>query len=193
MAETDKKWLDEFAYQLRLRGADGVQTGDALAQVEAHLAESGEPAAEEFGDPASYANDLNLPDRSGGLLGVSRALVPAFCLVAGFDLVLQASLNWGSAVAITQGIALAAALYLLTVGVLVGFARQILGSRGRVLVIVWFVAGFAAVVASAVALRTPLVHLAPPVALGIGVLLLAAAWLLRGMVGRDPIVDPRRR
>ena len=87
----------------------------------------------------------------------------------------------------------AAALYLLTVGVLVGFARQILGSRGRVLVIVWFVAGFAAVVASAVALRTPLVHLAPPVALGIGVLLLAAAWLLRGMVGRDPIVDPRRR
>ena len=192
MADTDKQWLDEFARQLRLRGADGPGTGDALAQAEAHLAESGETAAEAFGDPADYAAALDLPDRSGGPRGLLRALVPVLCLVAGFTLVLQAVLNWGTAVAITQGGVLAAVVYLLVCGALVAFPRQILGSPRLGLLIVWFVLGFAAVVAVPLLLRTPLAQVSPVVALVAGVVLFGAAWLLRALIGRDPVVDPRR-
>lgn len=51
-------WAEAFLLELRLRGVDGRRIGAALAEVEAHCAESGESARDAFGDPATYAVEL---------------------------------------------------------------------------------------------------------------------------------------
>lgn len=65
MTETkaDKKWLDNFALELRLQNVSGPDVGDALAHVESYCADSGETPSEAFGDPVEYAQQLELrPD-----------------------------------------------------------------------------------------------------------------------------------
>ena len=58
-------WLDAFVLALRVHGVPGTLIGDALAEVESHCAEAGEPAAEAFGDPVAYAQSLELaPDEN---------------------------------------------------------------------------------------------------------------------------------
>ena len=49
------EWRDAFATELRLRGVPGRQVGEALAEVDAHCADSGQAPGEVFGDPAGYA------------------------------------------------------------------------------------------------------------------------------------------
>ncbi len=56
-----RRWRDDFILALRLRDAAGAQIGDALAQVESYCAESGDTAAEAFGDAREYAQSLPLP------------------------------------------------------------------------------------------------------------------------------------
>ncbi|WP_102510028.1 hypothetical protein [Sanguibacter massiliensis] len=61
----EPSWLDAFVLALRVHGVPGTLIGDALAEVESHCAEAGEPAAEAFGDPVAYAQSLELaPDES---------------------------------------------------------------------------------------------------------------------------------
>ena len=57
----ERAWLDAFVLALRVRGVPGTLIGDALAEVESHCAEAGEPAADAFGDPVAYAQSLELP------------------------------------------------------------------------------------------------------------------------------------
>lgn len=59
--KTNDAWLEELTLELRMREVPGTAIGDALAQVRAHLAESGESAEEAFGTPEEYAAELNLP------------------------------------------------------------------------------------------------------------------------------------
>lgn len=61
----EPSWLDAFVLALRVHGVPGTLIGDALAEVESHCAEAGEPAAEAFGDPVAYAQSLELaPDEN---------------------------------------------------------------------------------------------------------------------------------
>lgn len=55
----DRVWRDRFAAHLRIGGWSGAQIGDAVAVVEEHCAESGEPAQEAFGAPEAYAASLS--------------------------------------------------------------------------------------------------------------------------------------
>lgn len=56
----EESWAETFVIELRLRDAPGRVIGDALAEVESHCAESGETAAEAFGEPVAYARSLAL-------------------------------------------------------------------------------------------------------------------------------------
>lgn len=57
----EETWAEAFLLELRLRDVPGRAIGDALTEVESHCVESGEPAAEAFGDPTAYARSLDLP------------------------------------------------------------------------------------------------------------------------------------
>lgn len=58
MNRTSLHWEDRLTVELRLRHWDGKVIGDALEEVRAHCAESGESPTDAFGDPADYAEDL---------------------------------------------------------------------------------------------------------------------------------------
>lgn len=66
MTITNKRWLDDFTLELRLRDVPGSVIGDALETVEAHLKDSGESAVDVFGDPTTYADSLDLERRTPG-------------------------------------------------------------------------------------------------------------------------------
>ena len=53
-----RAWRDAFITEMRLRGADGHQIGDELAQVESHCLDADTPAEEAFGDPTDYARSV---------------------------------------------------------------------------------------------------------------------------------------
>jgi hypothetical protein len=55
LSTADRHYLDRLAMHLRLLHVPGDRIGEILAEAEAHAAESGEPLAEAFGDPRSYA------------------------------------------------------------------------------------------------------------------------------------------
>lgn len=48
-------WVDDLVLELRLRDVPGDVIGDTLAEVDAHVVDSGTPAHEAFGDPVTYA------------------------------------------------------------------------------------------------------------------------------------------
>lgn len=54
-ATPDQQWHNDFIVGLRLRDAPPALIADQLKLVQTHCAESGEGAAEAFGDPAAYA------------------------------------------------------------------------------------------------------------------------------------------
>lgn len=83
-----KKWRDAFIIELRLRGADGKQIGDELAQVESHCRDSGVPVDDAFGDPVAYARSVVVADGGSPALSatdgrrlVLRTLVQAVGLM----------------------------------------------------------------------------------------------------------------
>lgn len=57
----DYVWDDAFVVELRLLGVTGDRIGAALAEVEAHCADSGETRQAAFGAPVPYARALDLP------------------------------------------------------------------------------------------------------------------------------------
>lgn len=57
----EKKWIDDFILELRLREVHGEAIGDAVASVKELLADTGQAPEQVFGTPRSYANQLDLP------------------------------------------------------------------------------------------------------------------------------------
>ena len=53
-----RAWADEFILEQRMLDVPGDRIGDALVTIEDHLRESGESAAQAFGDPKAYAREL---------------------------------------------------------------------------------------------------------------------------------------
>ena len=87
-----RKWLEDFIVELRLRDVPGALIGDAVSTVEAHLKDTGEQPRDAFGPPGEYADNLDLPGRrSGGAAvwagraaGVAAFTVLPFAITAVF-------------------------------------------------------------------------------------------------------------
>lgn len=60
-ATAEKKWIEDFILELRLREVRGDAIGDAVASVKELLADTGQAPEQVFGTPRAYANQLDLP------------------------------------------------------------------------------------------------------------------------------------
>ncbi|MCI2419025.1 hypothetical protein MOQ72_16395 [Saccharopolyspora sp. K220] len=69
MMALDKKYHDELLYALRVHEISGERIGEVLAEVEAHVAETGEDPIQAFGQPREYAAQVvaQLDRRTGKL------------------------------------------------------------------------------------------------------------------------------
>jgi hypothetical protein len=80
MASTRKSpaqaWSDDLLLALRMREVPGARIGEVLAEVESHVAETGEDPRVAFGEPRAYADEV--ADALGadrrGLSGVLRSV-----------------------------------------------------------------------------------------------------------------------
>lgn len=79
---TEKKWLDDFVIELRLREVRGDAIGDAVAAVKELLADSGENPLQAFGTPRHYAEQLELPLVEGAGFDPGTTLAPALGALA---------------------------------------------------------------------------------------------------------------
>jgi hypothetical protein len=71
LTTTDQAWCDDLLLALRLRDVPGARIGEVLAEVQSHLAETGEDPREAFGEPREYADQvaaaLGLPAHGAGI------------------------------------------------------------------------------------------------------------------------------
>ncbi|WP_448614983.1 hypothetical protein [Modestobacter sp. URMC 112] len=65
LTSTDQTWCEDLLLALRARDVPGAPIGEVLAEVQSHLAETGEDPREAFGTPKEYA------DRVAGALGIT--------------------------------------------------------------------------------------------------------------------------
>jgi hypothetical protein len=65
LTATDQAWCDDLLLALRLRDVPGPRIGEVLAEVQSHVAETGEDPRQAFGSPKEYA------DAVAGALGVT--------------------------------------------------------------------------------------------------------------------------
>ena len=152
-------WAEAFLLELRLRSVAGSHIGAALAEVEAHCAESGETARSAFGDPVAYAADL-APTLPTSPLDVRGELGTSALGLGGMLLTLAAVGAWqtGDRVEVTAGMTAVLVLVLAGTALVVARAEQLL----RAVVHHWWVAVVAATV---------------PVVLFVGVLLVGRQTL----------------
>ncbi len=189
---TDEGWINELAFQLRLRGATGSEVGNAMAEVETHLADSGERASDAFGDPAAYAATLLPSSRREGLPTYLGSLVSGAGAYFGFSLLVEAIRTWGGQAAVHLGEVVALGLMAVLVGVLTLASSAILGTKKLWGLVLWFAAAFAALILPGILLRQVVGTLPAGAALALALALLAAALLaLRRVMAGDPIRDPR--
>lgn len=187
-------WTEAFLLELRLRGVDGRRAGEALAEVEAHCAESGESAREAFGDPAAYA--VALAPTAVADLDWRAELGSTLLGLGGMLSTLAAAGAWqtGARVEITTGIVAMILLLLLGITLVVRRADLLL----RAVVRHWWVAvaGALAPIGLFVVVllmgQHTLVTLPATATLAAGVAMLAAntALALLGPDVSDPVVGP---
>src|SRR6478735_1741312 len=133
----EDEWTQAFLLELRLRGVDGRRIGSALAEVEAHCAESGESARSAFGDPEAYAADL-APAPAPASPDLARDVARSVLGLAGMLLTLAAIGAWssGTEVELTAGFLAVSALVVLGTVLVVRLAEPLL----RAVVKHWWVA-----------------------------------------------------
>lgn len=188
-------WAEAFLLEMRLRGVDGRRIGAALAEVEAHCAESGEPAREAFGDPAAYAVELATATTAEPLAW-KRELASSVLGLGGMLTTLAAVGAWqsGTGVELTTGVLATFLLVLVGTVLIVRHAEGLL----RAVVERWWVAVAGAIVPIAAFVgvlllgRQTLVTVPVVPALMLGLLLLTAntAVALRHRDDGDPVVGP---
>lgn len=81
-ATSEKKWIDDFILELRLREVRGDAIGDAVASVRELLADSGQSPHQAFGTPHHYAEQLELPLVESPGINPGSTLVPAVGVLA---------------------------------------------------------------------------------------------------------------
>ncbi|MHA7134024.1 hypothetical protein [Oerskovia turbata] len=202
----EEKWADAFVVELRLLDVPGDTLGAALAEVESHCAESGESAAEAFGDPVAYAHSLDLPARPAGRWDMVTVLGPVATQILGILLLGAAGgrlvTAWRSggpvaSVGLTTGMLLGLGALALALALFARHSTAVLRLLTRAFVVPWLVlTSVTTAVGIGVALLDQVVLVVPtaPVA-AVGVLLLVAGalWGLvrdRGGALDDPIVSP---
>ena len=183
------RWQRDVSLLLRLRGVDGAQIGDVLAEVEAHCADSGQTPREAFGEPTGYTASLHLPTAKPTNWSTTVVL-PVLALVIGVNLALGAVLHWSSGVAITVGLVASMALFVGFVALLIGFFGKVLSSPGAV--IAWFAGGFALMVALPLLLTYEITRVPSIVALLLGLFFVVLGVMAVRRIPADPIVDPIR-
>jgi hypothetical protein len=55
---TAEAWCDDLLLRLRMRDVPGARIGEVLAEVQSHVAETGEDPREAFGPPREYADTI---------------------------------------------------------------------------------------------------------------------------------------
>ncbi len=181
----DPDWVERFVTEARLQGLDGAAIGDALATIESHIRETGEPVADAFGPPIEYAAALAASGASAAP-GISRLTVGSILLGLTGLLVPVAVGAWlaerpievdGGGVASAVALALGGAVISLrTTAVLRFFAYRRAASFS-----VWLAVLTAMVAAMLVGRRAwpdPIITVPPMTLLTVGlVALVGATWL----------------
>lgn len=119
--DLDPNWTEAVLLELRLLGVRGDRIGAALSEADAFCVDSGQGAAEAFGDPVAYARSLDLPaepdptprEHLGALGRVGLDVLTVLLLAAAYP-----AWRRGEALTVTVGTAAVAAAILLGVGVL---------------------------------------------------------------------------
>lgn len=96
-------WREAFVVELRRLDVTGDRIGSALAEVNAHCADSGETPRQAFGEPAAYARALDLP-RTARRGPDPLTLAATLCGLVGMLVWIKLSQHWGeSALDVTVG------------------------------------------------------------------------------------------
>ncbi|MGP4015533.1 HAAS signaling domain-containing protein [Saccharopolyspora sp. 5N708] len=83
MMVLDKKYHDELLLALRMHEISGERVGEVLAEVEAHVAETGEDPVEAFGQPREYARKVAAQlDRNTGKRSTLDIVVSGLVMIA---------------------------------------------------------------------------------------------------------------
>ncbi|MET9343291.1 hypothetical protein [Nonomuraea sp. NPDC003804] len=204
MTALDRKYREELTLALRLRDISGVRVGEVLAEVEAHVAETGEDPTTAFGTPKEYAATIaeQLDTRSGKPSPLHQAvggLATGALGYVGLTLLWRALRADGPAASFTTadtvgGIAF---LALMTAGISLSFRAATAPTNGKV----YGVLGGCALVASLASFplsevllddQASLVEVSRWVAVGLGVAAVAGSLLLVvGAIRHGRVVDPR--
>lgn len=190
---TRERWLSDFTWMLRERGASGALIGDAVAVVESHCDDSGEEPMEAFGEPAAYIETLHLPDQAP-THWATTVVIPVLGLVAGVDLTLGAVFNWSSEFAITWGFVVSKLLLVACCAILIAFfpGRTAHWRTNISFVVIWYLCGFALMFCAGVFLRQELLRIPAFAALALGLICVVTGVLGMRRIPLDPIIDPRR-
>lgn len=195
----EKAWVEEFVLEQRLLGVPGTAIGDALALIESHVAESGEPVREAFGDPTAYAREAAPSSRitedrdPWWLVGLGLGLVGLFVASTGADEWLFGSgqIQLTAGLLVTGGFLVAAfAVLILATDAVLRLAVERTGA------FLGLCAVYAAAVVAAVLVLDASVGrwpAAPVTAVGVGLLVVSTAlqWRTAARGGLDdPIVGP---
>lgn len=195
----EQAWVEEFVLEQRLLGVPGTAIGDALALIESHVAEAGEPVREAFGDPTAYARESAPSHRIGEggdpwwLVGLGLGLVGLFVASTGADEWLFGSgqIQLTAGLLVTGGFLVAAfAVLILATDAVLRLAVE------RTVAFLGLCAVYAAAVVAAVLVLDASVGqwpAAPVTAVGVGLLILSTAlqWRTAARGGLDdPIVGP---
>lgn len=197
----EQKWAHDFIVELRLRGTSGDVLGAALTEVDAYCADSGEPAAEAFGDPREYARRLDLPAeaRSTRPGTLARVLIPTVVQIAGFLALMRGAANYrqGDPVPLSVGDIVLGSFFLVFIAVLVWQAGPITRFLVRHPVAAWLsFAGLVVLMGFPLFLwQQTVVELPMPavILVGAGLLVVGTVWelaRLRGNVAANEITRP---
>lgn len=193
----EARWAEDLMLELRLLGLSGDQIGAALSEVESHCADSGERAADAFGDAGEYARSLRLQPR----VDVSaRALLwavgPVVVEIMGMMLLVWGFTAWrrGEQLEITGGGLVGLVVVLLAVAALVRWSDAVLRLAVHRPFLLW-----CAVMVFAVVGTVPLVFVTVVLArftagwgvgIGAATLLGAVGWVVARHRTNGSLADP---
>ncbi|WP_199433511.1 HAAS signaling domain-containing protein [Qaidamihabitans albus] len=111
-----ERYIDNLIIALQLRGVPGEKIGQIVAEVEAHVAESGEDPGDAFGKPREYARTwardigrpVNSPGRIRNVLGIAACAAGGWFLAIGVLRTFTDETVWGlhALVSVVIGVAL---------------------------------------------------------------------------------------
>ncbi|PRX43620.1 hypothetical protein B0I33_11481 [Prauserella shujinwangii] len=202
MTDVDGKYREELILALRRHGLSGRQVGEVVAEVEAHLGETGADPVDAFGAPRDYAAQVAAqlgPGRGSRPAPADVGAVLAACALAlaGTSLLIDGLTAGGQAVTVTAAdvASLLVLLTVLTAGAF-GLVRVVAATTSRA-VLAAVVAGVVLAQIGAILLTrllpgddVGLVTLPPWAGITLGAALLVAMAALLGLIRRDRITGP---